>query len=517
VSRASDIIDFVHEYLLVPEGKDVGRRMRLREWQQDIVKGIYDGGRPCRRAIVSMGRKNAKSTLTAMLLLAHLIGPEARRNAQIYSAAQSRDQAAIVFGLASRMVRMSRELHGLVTVRDSTKELFAPATGVRYKALSADATTAHGLSPVLVIHDEAGQIRGPRSELLEALESGMAAQEQPLSIIISTQAPSDQDLLSILIDDALRQGSERTRLFLYTAPPDADPWTEETWKLANPALGDFCSLAEMRELAATARRLPAQEASFRNLNLNQRVSAEGHFISAEVWAQNGEPPDPSVFETEPVWVGVDLSATQDLTAVVLAAQQHGIWHVRPYFFIPGEGLAERSRRDRTPYDIWHEQGHIVPIPRSRVIDEDFVAEFIVPILRQIHVRRIVYDRWQFESLRKAFARKDYTPDFLENFGQGYRSMSPALKAVEAALLGRKIRHGGHPILTMCASNARVAMDEAGNRKLVKAKSTGRIDGMIALVQAIGGAEAAAESEDAPYYATVDPETGQPRGLLILRL
>jgi phage terminase large subunit-like protein len=96
-------------------------------------------------------------------------------------------------------------------------------------------------------------------------------------------------------------------------------------------------------------------------------------------------------------------------------------------------------------------------------------------------------------------------------------MSPALKALEAALLGRKIRHGSHPILTMCASNARVAMDEAGNRKLVKAKSTGRIDGMIALVQAIGGAEAAAESEEAPYYATLDPETGEPRGLLILRL
>jgi phage terminase large subunit-like protein len=449
-----------------------------------------------------------------MLLLANLIGPQARRNAQIYSSAQSRDQAAIVFGLASRMVRMSRELHDLVIVRDSAKELFSSATGVRYKALSADATTAHGLSPVLVIHDELGRVVGARSELFETLESGMAAQEQPRSIVISTQAPTDQDLLSILIDDALRQGSERTRLFLYAAPPDADPWSEETWKLANPALGDFCSLAEMRELAATAQRLPAQEASFRNLNLNQRTSPEGHFISAEVWAQNGEAPDLSVLETEPVWVGVDLSATQDLTAVVLAAQRDGIWHCTPFFFIPGEGLEERSRRDRVPYTLWSDRGYLIPIPCSRAIDEDFVAQFLVPKLSQINVRAIAFDRWQFLALRKAFSRLGYdAAPFLEDFGQGFKTMTPALKALEIALLERRIRHGNHPVLTMCASNARVVLDDAGNRKLTKAKSTGRIDGMMA----IGAASAEAEPEQGPYYASIDPATGEPRGLLILRL
>src|SRR5262249_43185640 len=151
----------------------------------------------------------------------------------IYSTAQSRDQAAIVFGLASKMVRMSQLLNELVKVHESRKELFAPSTGVRYRALSADAATAHGLSPALAIHDELGQVRGPRSDLFEAVETGMGAVDEPLSIVISTQAPSDGDLLSILIDDALKSGDKRVRLFLYAADPTDDPFAAETWYKAN--------------------------------------------------------------------------------------------------------------------------------------------------------------------------------------------------------------------------------------------------------------------------------------------
>jgi phage terminase large subunit-like protein len=486
MSRSGDIIAFVEKYLIVPEGGAVGQPMRLRPWQQEIVAGIYDGT-AIRRAIVSMARKNGKTGLSAMLLLAHLVGPEARRNAQIYSTALSRDQAALVFGMAAKMVRMSRELHGLVKVGDTAKTLFCPSTGVRYRALSADATTAYGLSPILAIHDELGQVRGPRSELYDAIESAMSAQDEPLSIIISTQAPTDGDLLSLLIDDAMKHGSARTRVFLYTAPTEDDPWAEATWRQANPALGDFCSLAEMHDLAETARRLPAQEASFRNLNLNQRVEPEGHFISQETWAFNGGEPDLSVLDKSPVFVGVDLSATQDLTAVVAVARSGGIWHVRPWFFLPGEGLVERARHDRMPYDVWAQQGHIVPIPGSRSIDEDFIARFLAPVLRRLDIRGVAYDRWQFESLRKAFSRAGYEPPFLEDFGQGFKTMTPALKALETVLLAGQMRHGNHPVLTMCAANTRVVTDDAGNRKLTKKRATGRIDGMVALTMAIGRA------------------------------
>lgn len=489
-SPASLVCDFIEAYLIVPEGNDVGRPVRLRPWQREIIEGIYEPN--VRRVIISLARKQGKTSLVAMLVLAHLIGPQARRNAQIFSAAQSRDQAAIVFGLAAKMARMSPALSKPenVVVRDSAKELYSPLTGVRYKALSADATTAYGLSPVLAIHDELGQVSGPRSELYDALETAMGAQAAPLSIVISTQAPTDADLLSRLIDNAKAQRNSRTRLFLYTSDPEDDPWDEATWRKANPALGDFCSLEEMRDLAQEAKALPAQEASFRNLNLNQRISAEGHFIGPAVWLLNGGAPDLSVFSRCPVYIGVDLSATQDLTAIVaIAIDEAGVRHIRPWFFLPGDGLAERSRRDRVEYDLWAEKGFLIPIPGSKTIDEDFIARLLVPMLKPMDVRAIAYDRWQFESLRKAFTRAGYEPPFLEDFGQGYKTMTPALKALETVLLEGRARHGNHPVMTMCAANVRVATDDVGNRKLTKRRSTGRIDGMIALTMAEGAAAA----------------------------
>ena len=162
-----------------------------------------------------MGRKNAKTAFSAFLLLLHLCGPEARPNSQLFSGAQSRDQAAVLFALAAKVVRQSPDLTQYVTVRDTAKQLFCPELGTLYRALSAEASTAYGLSPAFVVHDELGQVRGPRFDLYEALETASAAQDEPLSIIISTQAPTDGDLLSVLIDDALTGKDPRVKVVLY--------------------------------------------------------------------------------------------------------------------------------------------------------------------------------------------------------------------------------------------------------------------------------------------------------------
>jgi phage terminase large subunit-like protein len=495
--RAGDVIEFIERYLRVPDGADVGRPVRLRDWQKERLRELY--GSPTRQCIWSMGRKNGKTSLVGMLVLAHLVGPEARRNAQLFSAAQSREQAGIVFSYAAKMARMSEQLHGLIVVRDSVKELFCPDTGVKYKALSADAPTAYGLSPALVIHDELGQVRGPRSELYEALESAMGAAAEPLSLVISTQAPTDSDLLSKLIDGAQASGDPRRKVFLYTAPVDADPWDEATWRMANPALGDFNSLEELRAQAAVAKQLPAQEAAFRNLNLNQRVAAEDHFLSPAVWALNAGEPDFAVLENGTLFCGGDLSSTQDLTAfIAAAADAAGIYHLRCWFFLPEDGLRERAHRDRVPYDLWAQQGflHLVP---GRAITMDAVAAVIEPALRPLRIGAFAYDRWGFQALKEALKHRGWEPPFLEDFGQGYKTMTPALRAVETLALQGRLRHGNHPILTMCASNAVVATDDAGNRKLTKRRSTGRIDGMVALAMAIGAATAAAPPPEISVY------------------
>lgn len=457
---------------------------------------------------MSFGRKNGKTALAALLLLLHLVGPEARRNSSLYSAAQSRDQAAILFSLAAKIVRMSPDLVAYIVIRENAKQLFCSELGTIYRALSADASTNYGLSPVFIVHDELGQVKGPKSELYEALETATAAQEAPLSIIISTQAPTDADLLSVLIDDAIAGNDPCVICSLYTADEKLDPFGEEAIKAANPAFGDFQNAKEVLAMAEGARRMPSRESEYRNLILNQRVSLTELWIPPTVWALNEGESDFDRLEDAPVYVGADLSATQDLTAVVATCPDGlGNWHLRAWFFLPRDGLMERARTDRVPYDVWEKLGLLIATP-GRTVDEDFVAATVQKALAGRNVVAFSYDRWQIDRLKKAFGRINYDPPMVE-FGQGFKSMSPALKAVETLALQGKLRHAKHPILNMCIANSRIDMDAAGNRKLTKKKATGRIDGAVALAMAVGSADVTSDERsiwdiDAEIIAKAKP-------------
>ena len=479
----------------MPEGRLVGERVVLRPWQQAELRRIYDNPEGTRRAIISFGRKNGKTSLAAFLLLLHLCGPEARANSQLFSAAQSRDQAGLLFGLAAKVVRLSPELAPFVIVRDTRKELACPGLGTLYRALSAEASTAFGLSPVFIVHDELGQVRGPRSGLYEALETATGAQEAPLSIIISTQAPTDADLLSVLIDDAMAGHDPRVVVSLHTAGPDiADPFSEEAILAANPAFGDFLNATEVLAMAEDARRMPARQAEFENLILNRRVEASAPFVSRSVWAACDAKSKP--LNDVPVYGGLDLSEVNDLTALVLMGRVEGVWQVHPTFWLPADGLANKAAKDRVPYDVWHRDGFLVAAP-GKSVDYEYVAEHLRGVCDRLDVRKIAFDRWGFKHLRPWLLKAGFTEAEIEEvfveFGQGYQSMSPALRDLEGELLNGRVAHGMHPVLTMCAANAVVKSDPAGNRKLAKDKSAGRIDGMVALAMAMG----VAPLEDGP--------------------
>lgn len=323
-TRAERNIRWIETFCRIPDGQHVGDQVRLTKEQKRWLRDIYDSS--TRTFILSMARKQGKTAFAAFMLLLHLTGPEAKPNSQLFSAAQSREQAAILFSLAAKIVRMSPDLSGAIVVRDTAKQLACAELGTLYRALSADASTAYGLSPVFVVHDELGQVRGPRSELYEALETASAAHEAPLSVIISTQAPTDADLLSKLIDDAKRGDDTRTKLVLYTADESLDPFSEKAIRQANPHYDVFMNQEEVRDQAARAKRMPEREASYRNLILNQRVNLTNPFVSAKVWKENGGDVDLSAFESGQTYIGVDLSARNDLTALVAVTQDEaGVW------------------------------------------------------------------------------------------------------------------------------------------------------------------------------------------------
>jgi phage terminase large subunit-like protein len=493
--ESARIIEWIEKNCRVPEGRDVGKPVRLRPWQKREIRKIYDNPHRTRRAILSFGRKNGKTALAAFLLLVHLCGPKAIPNSQLYSAAQSRDQAAVLFGLAASIVRMSPLLVEFVAIRDTAKQLYYSTLGTLYRALSADATTAYGLSPIFIVHDELGQVRGPRHGLYEALETATGAQAEPLSIIISTQAPNDADLLSILIDDALQGHDKRVVVSLYTAPDDLPPFEPKTIKLANPAFGDFQNEAEVMDMAKAASRMPVREAEYRNLILNQRVEASNPFVTQSVWLANaGE-----IEGWGPVYGGLDLSETSDLTALTLVSPGKS-WGIKPTFWLPQEGLEERARKDRVPYDVWARDGYLSTTP-GKSVEYEYVAKYIAELFQRMDVRKIAFDRFNMRHLRPWLVHAGLSEAFIDDrfvdFGQGYASMSPALRNLESLLLNEKLRHANHPVLTMCAANAVVKADEAGNRKLDKKRSRGRIDGMVAL--AMSCAIANEELHERPVY------------------
>lgn len=487
MTRAERVIAFIERHCPTPDGAHVGKPLKLDAFQRRFIVAIYDNPVGTRRALLSLARKNGKTALIAGLVLAHLVGPEAKLNSQLVSGAMSRDQAALVFNLASKMVQLSPTLAPVVRIVPSGKRLLGLPLNTEYKAMAADGKTAHGLSPVLAILDEIGQVRGPQSDFVDAITTSQGAHEAPLLIAISTQAASDADLFSVWLDDAKASDDPRIVCHLYAAPEGCDLMDSAAWRAANPALGLFRSEDDLREQMVQAQRMPSMENSARNLLLNQRVSTESPFVSPDVWKSCGAAPLP--FDG-PVFAGLDLSARTDLTALVLVGKVDDVWQVVPHFWTPQMGLIDRARRDRAPYDVWSRQGLLHTTPGATV-DYEHVAQDMAALLAGLDVQAVAYDRWRIDLLRKEMDKIGAELPLIE-WGQGYKDMAPALDALEAELLNGRIAHGMHPVLAMCAANAVVTKDPTGARKLDKSRATGRIDGMQALAMAMGAAAGAEE-------------------------
>lgn len=411
------------------------------------------------------------------------------QNSQIVSGARSRDQAALVFNLAAKMVQFSPELSRLVRVVPSGKRLIGLAKNVEYKALAAEGTTAHGLSPVLAILDEVGQIEAERDDFVDAITTAQGAYEEPLLIAISTQSPSDAAMFSLWLDDAEVNKDPHIVSHVYAAPAACDLEDETAWKAANPALDSFRSRSDLAQQAATAKRMPSAQNSFRVLCLNQRVNMNSALFGKDDWlARTG---DAEWQPGERVRLALDLSAKTDLTAIVGVTEDGGD-RVKAWFFKPKDLLEEHERRDRVPYREWVKNEWIEAIP-GRTIHPGAVARRIAEIVQTYDVMGLAYDRWQIDHLLREFDAIGLQASIagegdglqLYPWGQGFKDMSPAIDAAETSILTEALVHPGNPVLTWNIANAVATTDPAGGRKLDKSKARFRIDGAVAMVMALG--------------------------------
>lgn len=488
LSRADRVVAFI-ESLKITAGAHAGRKFKLRDWQREIIMAVYavddDGVRQVRQALLAIPRKNGKTQLAAALALCHLAGPEAESRGQVLSAAADRDQAALIFREMLALVEADEHLSDRIIVRHFNKSLEDAETGSTYQALSSDARKAHGLSPSFVVCDELAQWHG--RELYDNLITGTGARAEPLVVTISTMSADPNSVMSELVAygrDVLA-GEIVDPTFsatIYSAPEKADPWDEKTWHECNPALGDFRSLPEMRTAAAQAQRLPAREPSFRLLYLNQPVDGTARFLNGVDWRACAAPAAPSELIGARCYLGLDLSATTDLTALCAYFPDTG--HCLSWFWVPRDNLEEAERRDHVPYQLWARQGLIEATP-GRAIDKRFVVHRLGEIVEDYKVECLAFDRWKIDEVQRLMLDEGVKLP-MEPWGQGFKDMSPAIDALETLVLQGELKQPGHPVLDWCIANAVTMSDPAGNRKVIKGgKQTGRVDGVIALAMAVG--------------------------------
>jgi phage terminase large subunit-like protein len=486
-ARAENVKLFIEKLCKVPEGKLIGQAFKLLPFELEFIKNVYrtdkKGRRKTRRAILSMARKNGKSAFISCLALIHLVGPEAVQNSQLYSTAQTREQALIISRLMMKVVRQDVALKSNIWGNQSSGT-FGIGPGTAFQSLSANSAAAFGLSPVFAIHDELGQA-GAICPIYDAVETGTGAHEEPLSIIISTQAADDVSLLSTLIDDALNNPQPNTYLQLHTTPENYELNDPKGWRFSNPALGIYRSEEDIREQADRAIRLPSSEPAFRNLYLNQRVNVVGAFLSRSIWERNGDDPHYEECRGMEAWVSIDLSSRIDLTSMTVVVPLDGAdkFSVFSYSWLPEHNIADREIQDKVPYRAWVKGGYLDLAP-GKSIDYRWVVNRIKTVMEHFDVRSIAYDRWRIDSLKMALDAEEIDIP-LQPFGQGYKDMSPAIEATEGLAVEGRLLHGGNPVLKWAMSNSRVAMDPSGNRKLDKSKANTRIDPAVSLVMAIG--------------------------------
>lgn len=519
-----DVVQVI-ESLRHVKGALAGQHITLDPFQVLIILCILGpedpetGYRLVKEAVLTMSRKNAKTTLIAGIVTALMVLPKesyGMAGQELYVGASDRKQAGITFGIVNKFILQDRDLGiaGLFKIIPSSKHMTHKVTLTEFEVLSSDAYRSHGLNPAMVIFDEAGNVpAAAASDFIDVLTSGYGAQAEPLTAYMSTQAPSDVHIFSQIVDRCKRinageEAGPEVAGFIFETPEQLgktklDPHDERYWYLANPGIGTIVGWEDMRKASRDAKALPSKEAKFRNLRLNQRANPYSPFITKSAWIKCG---GPLVYESlygRKAYMALDLSSVLDLTSLTLTFEpdEYGLVPVLPFFFMPSEGLKERQDNDKVPYLMWAEQGFI-DISSHKTIDQDIVSGQVEVCLENFDVQGFGCDRWRMKDTQKAMRERGLgsyadNEEFMFSIGQGFKDANACVEALERAVAEEKLRHGDHPVMTWCVSNTVTVADPANNRKFDKAKSYGRIDGTVTLAMSLRVRELLGQEDTGP--------------------
>ncbi len=494
-TRADHVVRFIENLTLSTDGvtSRAGEPFQLRPWQKGMVRELFGRMRATdktrrsyRTAFIALPRKNGKSELCAALALYGLIG-DGVKGAQVYSAAAEKEQAALVFNAAKAMVEADPELSARIKIMAANKRMVDSGSGSIYQALSAEAYSKHGFNASMVIYDELHA--APNRELWDVLRTSQGARREPLMIAITTAGFDKTSICWELWEYArkVRDGVIDDPAFfqtLYEAPEGAD-WTDEAvWYAANPALGDFRDIEEMRAWALESKHKPEQQNSFRRLYLNQWTDQETRWLDMHRWASCRRI-DASEAIRRPTYAGLDLGLKSDLSAfVAVTPLLDGSHLVRAHFWMPAGAMETFRAR---PYETWRKSG-VLTITDGDVVDYERLEVDIARLWAEWGCVEALYDQSHAEALRQRLIkrlwpyRKPEDVPFIPH-PQGY-ALNIGLRAIEDGAIAGTLGHNDNPVLSWMASNAVVTTGQKGDIKLEKMKVRDKVDGISALSMAM---------------------------------
>jgi len=508
VDEANKALRFYSNVLKLNGGDFEGKPFELLPWQKFVVGSLFgwqgvDGYRRFRVAYVETAKGSGKSPLAAGIGMKGLVADNEPR-AEIYSAATKKDQAMILFRDAVAMVDLSPELSKRLQ-KSGTGErcwnLAYMAQGAFFRPISSDDGQS-GPRPHIGLIDELHEHK--TNTVVEMMRAGTKSRRQALIFMITNSGSNKNTPCWAYHDYAAKVSAgtlEDDAFFGYVCGLDEgdDPIKDEAcWPKSNPSLqeADLPGIKYLREQVREARGMPSKEALVRRLCFCQWTDAENPWLAPDVWFGAQAEYDYLQYRGRRAYAGLDLSSTTDLTSLVVwiePAEPGEPWRMAPFFWVPDEGLDRKENLDRVPYLAWKAAGHLFTTP-GRAVSKFEVAKFLCHIAEVFDLLGTAYDRWRIEDFKALADDNGLSLPPMEPFGQGYKDMSPAVEAFETHLLNGTAVHPGNPVLTWCAANAVVVSDDAENRKISKAKASGRVDGIVAAAMGAGLIARAAEAQ-----------------------
>lgn len=504
--RADRLSGFFRDVLCLNGGEYEGVPFILQGWQEFIVRNIggwvssKTGYRRFRTAYIETGKGSGKSPLAAGIGLYGLVA-DGEPRAECYAAATKRDQAQILFRDAVVMVDYSKALQTVITKSGTGEKTWnlaytSPVTGALsfFRTLSSDQGQS-GPRPHIGLADEVHEHRD--NSVVEMLKAGQKNRRQPLVIMITNSGAGLETpcwhyhtyaahVAAGILEDDEHFG------YVCALDPEDDPFKDEAcWPKANPSLqhANLPGYDYLRRQVKEAANMPSKKALVMRLNFCTWTDAENPWISPGVWNAAAQDYDLEALRGRRAWGGLDLSSTTDLTGFSLLVEPKTPgepWKTLAWAWLPAIGLGDKAEKDKVPYLAWREMGWL-KTTEGAAIDKVEVCRYISHLASILKIQEIAYDRWRIEDLKQSVLREGIALPPLVPHGQGYKDMAPAIDALETALLNGEVAHNKNPILRWCAANAVVIQDDAGNRKLSKDRSTGRIDLMVATTMAAGAA------------------------------